>query len=158
MLHRATSGAFVSYMREFFGEGAAFVTSWKRETWYVRSVAQGQRLPRQFPAVDAHYEVGHSVRSCREGVSDAVSVGEAAGRSKSDPFGLPGRAFDNVWGCVMLRLVIVRSTSGIDGRPLPSAFRSCPHRISRRQLTFRNLLSDHLPVEPAFRRPSPSTL
>src|SRR5690242_17841147 len=28
VLHRATSGAFVSYMREFFGEGAAFVTGW----------------------------------------------------------------------------------------------------------------------------------
>src|SRR6476659_1263691 len=28
VLHRATSGAFVSYMREFFGEKAAFVTGW----------------------------------------------------------------------------------------------------------------------------------
>ena len=28
VLHRATSGAFVSYMREFFGEAAAFVTGW----------------------------------------------------------------------------------------------------------------------------------
>jgi L-asparagine transporter-like permease len=28
VLHRATSGAFVSYMREFFGEGAAYVTGW----------------------------------------------------------------------------------------------------------------------------------
>jgi L-asparagine permease len=28
VLHRATSGAFVSYMREFFGESAAFVTGW----------------------------------------------------------------------------------------------------------------------------------
>ena len=28
VLHRATSGAFVSYMREFFGEFAAYVTGW----------------------------------------------------------------------------------------------------------------------------------
>lgn len=28
VLHRATSGAFVSYMREFFGESWAFVTGW----------------------------------------------------------------------------------------------------------------------------------
>jgi len=28
VLHRATSGAFVSYMREFYGERAAFVTGW----------------------------------------------------------------------------------------------------------------------------------
>jgi L-asparagine permease len=28
VLHRATSGAFVSYMREFFGERAAFITGW----------------------------------------------------------------------------------------------------------------------------------
>src|SRR6478736_7375451 len=28
VLHRATSGAFVSYMREFYGESAAFVTGW----------------------------------------------------------------------------------------------------------------------------------
>ena len=28
VLHRPTSGAFVSYMREFFGEAAAFVTGW----------------------------------------------------------------------------------------------------------------------------------
>ncbi len=28
VLHRPTSGAFVSYMREFYGEGAAFVTGW----------------------------------------------------------------------------------------------------------------------------------
>src|SRR3954469_7759220 len=28
VLHRPTSGAFVSYMREFFGENAAFVTGW----------------------------------------------------------------------------------------------------------------------------------
>ena len=28
VLHRATSGAFVSYMREFFGEKAAYVTGW----------------------------------------------------------------------------------------------------------------------------------
>src|ERR1043165_8616643 len=28
VLHRATSGAFVSYMREFFGEFGAFVTGW----------------------------------------------------------------------------------------------------------------------------------
>src|SRR6195952_1751796 len=28
VLHRATSGAFVSYMREFFGERWAFVTGW----------------------------------------------------------------------------------------------------------------------------------
>ncbi len=28
VLHRATSGAFVSYMREFFGEKAAFITGW----------------------------------------------------------------------------------------------------------------------------------
>jgi L-asparagine permease len=28
VLHRATSGAFVSYMREFFGERAAYVTGW----------------------------------------------------------------------------------------------------------------------------------
>ena len=28
VLHRPTSGAFVSYMREFFGERAAFITGW----------------------------------------------------------------------------------------------------------------------------------
>src|ERR1700712_3403712 len=28
VLHRQTSGAFVSYMREFFGERAAFITGW----------------------------------------------------------------------------------------------------------------------------------
>src|SRR4029079_9218621 len=28
VLHRATSGAFVSYMREFYGEKWAFVTGW----------------------------------------------------------------------------------------------------------------------------------
>ncbi|MEP6559792.1 MAG: amino acid permease, partial [Nakamurella sp.] len=28
VLHRPTSGAFVSYMREFFGEKAAYVTGW----------------------------------------------------------------------------------------------------------------------------------
>src|ERR1700710_564075 len=28
VLHRQTSGAFVSYMREFYGEAAAFVTGW----------------------------------------------------------------------------------------------------------------------------------
>ena len=28
VLHRATSGAFVSYMREFFGEYAAYITGW----------------------------------------------------------------------------------------------------------------------------------
>ena len=28
VLHRATSGAFVSYMREFFGERAAYITGW----------------------------------------------------------------------------------------------------------------------------------
>jgi L-asparagine permease len=28
VLHRATSGAFVSYMREFYGERAAFITGW----------------------------------------------------------------------------------------------------------------------------------
>lgn len=28
VLHRATSGAFVSYMREFFGEAGAYVTGW----------------------------------------------------------------------------------------------------------------------------------
>jgi len=41
VLHRATSGAFVSYMREFFGEGAAFVTGWMYWlNWALTGIAE----------------------------------------------------------------------------------------------------------------------
>jgi L-asparagine permease len=41
VLHRATSGAFVSYMREFFGERAAFVTGWMYWlNWALTGIAE----------------------------------------------------------------------------------------------------------------------
>jgi L-asparagine permease len=41
VLHRATSGAFVSYMREFFGEGAAYVTGWMYWlNWALTGIAE----------------------------------------------------------------------------------------------------------------------
>lgn len=41
VLHRATSGAFVSYMREFFGEKAAFVTGWMYWlNWALTGIAE----------------------------------------------------------------------------------------------------------------------
>jgi L-asparagine permease len=41
VLHRATSGAFVSYMREFFGEAAAFVTGWMYWlNWALTGIAE----------------------------------------------------------------------------------------------------------------------
>jgi L-asparagine permease len=41
VLHRATSGAFVSYMREFFGERAAFITGWLYWlNWALTGVAE----------------------------------------------------------------------------------------------------------------------
>ncbi len=41
VLHRATSGAFVSYMREFFGEKAAYVTGWMYWlNWAVTGIAE----------------------------------------------------------------------------------------------------------------------
>ncbi len=41
VLHRATSGAFVSYMREFFGEHAAFVTGWMYWlNWALTGIAE----------------------------------------------------------------------------------------------------------------------
>jgi L-asparagine permease len=41
VLHRATSGAFVSYMREFFGEAWAFVTGWVYwGNWALTGIAE----------------------------------------------------------------------------------------------------------------------
>ncbi|WP_375423783.1 amino acid permease [uncultured Friedmanniella sp.] len=41
VLHRATSGAFVSYMREFFGEKWAFVTGWVYwANWALTGIAE----------------------------------------------------------------------------------------------------------------------
>ncbi|MBN9099221.1 MAG: amino acid permease [Pseudonocardia sp.] len=41
VLHRATSGAFVSWMREFFGEKAAFVTGWMYWlNWALTGIAE----------------------------------------------------------------------------------------------------------------------
>ncbi|WP_215812924.1 amino acid permease [Pimelobacter sp. 30-1] len=41
VLHRATSGAFVSYMREFYGEGAAYVTGWMYWlNWALTGIAE----------------------------------------------------------------------------------------------------------------------
>ncbi|CCH77265.1 putative amino acid transporter [Nostocoides japonicum T1-X7] len=41
VLHRATSGAFVSYMREFFGEKAAFYTGWMYWlNWALTGIAE----------------------------------------------------------------------------------------------------------------------
>ncbi|MFT4164813.1 MAG: amino acid permease [Microlunatus sp.] len=41
VLHRATSGAFVSYMREFYGERAAFVTGWMYWlNWALTGIAE----------------------------------------------------------------------------------------------------------------------
>jgi L-asparagine permease len=41
VLHRATSGAFVSYMREFFGERAAFITGWMYWlNWALTGIAE----------------------------------------------------------------------------------------------------------------------
>ncbi|MGI8459735.1 MAG: amino acid permease [Propionibacteriaceae bacterium] len=41
VLHRATSGAFVSYMREFFGEAGAFVTGWMYWlNWALTGIAE----------------------------------------------------------------------------------------------------------------------
>ncbi|MEP6798814.1 MAG: amino acid permease [Lapillicoccus sp.] len=41
VLHRATSGAFVSYMREFFGENAAYITGWMYWlNWALTGIAE----------------------------------------------------------------------------------------------------------------------
>ncbi|GAB2671931.1 amino acid permease [Gordonia jinhuaensis] len=41
VLHRSTSGAFVSYMREFFGEKAAYVTGWMYWlNWALTGIAE----------------------------------------------------------------------------------------------------------------------
>ena len=41
VLHRATSGAFVSYMREFYGEPAAYVTGWMYWlNWALTGIAE----------------------------------------------------------------------------------------------------------------------
>ncbi|MBO0843624.1 MAG: amino acid permease, partial [Nocardioides sp.] len=41
VLHRATSGAFVSYVREFFGEGGAYVTGWMYWlNWALTGIAE----------------------------------------------------------------------------------------------------------------------
>ena len=41
VLHRPTSGAFVSYMREFYGEGAAYVTGWMYWlNWALTGIAE----------------------------------------------------------------------------------------------------------------------
>jgi L-asparagine permease len=41
VLHRQTSGAFVSYMREFFGERAAFITGWMYWlNWALTGIAE----------------------------------------------------------------------------------------------------------------------
>ncbi len=41
VLHRATSGAFVSYMREFFGEFAAYITGWMYWlNWALTGIAE----------------------------------------------------------------------------------------------------------------------
>jgi L-asparagine permease len=41
VLHRSTSGAFVSYMREFFGERAAYVTGWMYWlNWALTGIAE----------------------------------------------------------------------------------------------------------------------
>lgn len=41
VLHRATSGAFVSYMREFYGEKWAFVTGWMYWlNWALTGIAE----------------------------------------------------------------------------------------------------------------------
>ncbi len=41
VLHRATSGAFVSYMREFYGERAAFITGWMYWlNWALTGIAE----------------------------------------------------------------------------------------------------------------------
>ena len=41
VLHRATSGAFVSYMREFYGEKAAYVTGWMYWlNWALTGIAE----------------------------------------------------------------------------------------------------------------------
>lgn len=41
VLHRPTSGAFVSYMREFFGERAAFITGWMYWlNWALTGIAE----------------------------------------------------------------------------------------------------------------------
>ncbi|GGL97196.1 amino acid permease [Nakamurella endophytica] len=41
VLHRRTSGAFVSYMREFFGERAAFITGWMYWlNWALSGIAE----------------------------------------------------------------------------------------------------------------------
>ena len=63
VLHRATSGAFVSYMREFFGEAAAFVTGWLYWlNWGLTGIAELSAVGLLHPvlvAVDA--DVGHGV-------------------------------------------------------------------------------------------------
>ena len=41
VLHRPTSGAFVSYMREFYGEQAAFITGWMYWlNWALTGIAE----------------------------------------------------------------------------------------------------------------------
>jgi L-asparagine permease len=58
VLHRASSGAFVSYMREFFGEGAAYVTGWMYWlNWALTGIAElsavGLYIKYWFPGVPA---------------------------------------------------------------------------------------------------------
>lgn len=58
VIHRATSGAFVSYMREFYGERAAFVTGWMYWlNWALTGIAElsavGIYVQYWFPAMPA---------------------------------------------------------------------------------------------------------
>jgi len=57
VLHRATSGAFVSYMREFFGEAWAFATGWIYwGNWALTGIAElsavGLYMQYWFPTLD----------------------------------------------------------------------------------------------------------
>jgi L-asparagine permease len=58
VLHRPTSGAFVSYMREFFGEAGAYVTGWMYWlNWALTGIAElsavGLYIQYWFPTVPA---------------------------------------------------------------------------------------------------------
>ena len=77
VLHRPTSGAFVSYMREFFGEKAAFVTGWLYWlNWGLTGIAElsAVGLYVQFWIPD-HADLGDSADRARRRLDHQSAVG-----------------------------------------------------------------------------------
>ena len=77
VLHRATSGAFVSYMREFFGERAAFVTGWLYWlNWALTGIAElsavGLYVQYWFPTMPTW---AHGADRAGRGAGDQPAVG-----------------------------------------------------------------------------------